>query len=387
MSDLFLDHIVQPERPGEPGSGRNGRRTERAERERQRRRRRRRWVAVLITLVVLAGAVVVVNQVGMPILDSLFGGQDDAPEDYPGPGHTPVDVVIEPGATGAQMAGALFDAGVVASTGAFTLAFAANPDAASIQPGTYRLLLQMKASEAVVALLNIENRIQTQVTIPEGFQMSQILERLHAVTAIPVEDFEAALADPAAVGLPAEAGENYEGWLFPDTYSFEPDTTATQMISMMIAQMISVLDERGVAPADRLRVLTIASLVEREARLDTDRPIMARAILNRLDQEMRLQIDATVAYGLGVPGTELTQENLDTDGPYNTYTRAGLPPTPIASPGTASIDAVLAPADGAWLFWVTVNLDSGETRFAETYDEHLENRELLRQWQAENETP
>lgn len=384
MSDLFLDHIVQPERPREPGSGR---RTERAERERQRRRRRRRWVAVLITLVVLAGAVVVVNQVGMPILDSLFGGQDDAPEDYPGPGHTPVDVVIEPGATGAQMAGALFDAGVVASTGAFTLAFAANPDAASIQPGTYRLLLQMKASEAVVALLNIENRIQTQVTIPEGFQMSQILERLHAVTAIPVEDFEAALADPAAVGLPAEAGENYEGWLFPDTYSFEPDTTATQMISMMIAQMISVLDERGVAPADRLRVLTIASLVEREARLDTDRPIMARAILNRLDQEMRLQIDATVAYGLGVPGTELTQENLDTDGPYNTYTRAGLPPTPIASPGTASIDAVLAPADGAWLFWVTVNLDSGETRFAETYDEHLENRELLRQWQAENETP
>jgi UPF0755 protein len=174
--------------------------------------------------------------------------------------------------------------------------------------------------------------------------------------------------------------------MFPDTYTFEPGTTPSEMIAAMMAQMTAVLDARGVPVEDRMRVLTIASLVEREAGADMDRPMMARAIQNRLDQGMPLQVDASVAYGAGVPGTELTQTHLTTDTPYNTYTRTGLPPTPIAAPGAASIDAVLAPADGPWLFWVTINLDTKETRFAETYAEHQENVALLRQWQAENPT-
>ena len=283
------------------------------------------------------------------------------------------------------MALILYEADVVASTRAFTHAFAANPDASSIQPGTYRLVLQMRASDAVAALLNPESKVQTQVTIAEGLRFDQIMEKLTSVTAVPLADFQAAMADPAAVGLPAEAGGNFEGWLFPSTYTFEPGTDPTQMITTMIAKTVAVLDAAGVAPADRMRVLTIASLVERESPDPGVSPMMARAIQNRLDIDMKLDIDASVAYGLNKSGTELTTADLeDPTNPYNTYLHPGLPPGPIASPGEASIDAVLHPADGPWKFWVTINLDTKETRFAETYDEQLQNQELLREWQAAN---
>ena len=133
-------------------------------------------------------------------------------------------------------------------------------------------------------------------------------------------------------------------------------------------------------------MLNKASLVEREARLAEDRPKVARAIENRLAKEMPLQVDATVAYGLGISGMDLTTEmTQDDSNAYNTYRHLGLPPTPIASPGSVSIDAVLNPEPGDWLFWVAINLDTGETRFAVTNDEHNATKELLRQWQAEND--
>jgi UPF0755 protein len=388
VTNPFFDEIVQPGRAAyaEPTESRSARRAGRAERDRKRKRRRRNVLATVIVLVIIAGGAYAVMQWGMPFFENLTASDEPEAADYPGPGHTPTDVEIPAGATGGEMATVLFDAGIVASRQAFIEAFAENTDAPSIQPGTYRLLLQMKASDAVEALLDTENRVQNLVTIPEGRTVVQILETLSAKTAIPIEEFQAAMADTAATGLPAEAGGNFEGWLFPDTYFFEPDTTPTEMIAAMIAEMTAVLDARGVPVEDRLRVLTIASLVEREAGADPDRPMMARAIQNRLDQGMELQIDASVAYGAGVPGTELTQTHLDTDTPYNLYTRTGLPPTPIAAPGAASIDAVLAPADGPWVFWVTINLDTKETRFAETYAEHQQNVALLREWQAENPT-
>jgi UPF0755 protein len=389
VSDPFFDDIVSPGRgePADPeaGESRTVRRAGRAERDRKRRRRRRNVLATFIVLAVIAGAVFAVMKFGMPLIDELTAPDEPAAADYPGPGHTPTDVQIPAGATGGEMATVLFEADIVASRQAFITAFAANPSAPSIQPGTYRLLLQMKASDAVTALLNPENRVQNRVTIPEGRNVGQIIEILSSKTAIPIEEFEAAMADTAATGLPAEAGGNYEGWMFPSTYTFEPGTTPTQMIATMTAQMTTVLDSLGVPAEDRLRVLTIASLVEREAGADPDRPMMARAIQNRLDQNWPLQIDAAVAYGAGVPGTELTQAQLDdASNPYNTYKNSGLPPGPIASPGAASINAVLAPADGPWMFWVTINLDTKETRFAETLAEHNENVALLRQWQAEN---
>ncbi|WP_182111194.1 MULTISPECIES: endolytic transglycosylase MltG [unclassified Actinotalea] len=388
MNDLFLDEIVQPDEPREAPAARSARRSERAERDRRRRKRRRRnLVALMLSLLVIGGAAWAVMQFVMPTINDLRGvSLDQGNDDYPGPGHGSVDVVIPESATGGQMGEVLLEAGVVASKDAFTQAYTANPDAGGIQPGTYRLLLQMKAADAVTALLDSENRVQTKVTLPEGLRVDQILERLSSVTTVPVAEFEAAMADTAATGLPAEAGGSYEGWLFPATYTFQPGTTPTQMLSEMIGQTVANLDARGVAAADRQRVLTIASLVEREARSPEDRAMVARAIQNRLDVGMKLDIDAAVAYGAGIPGTELRNAHKDdTSNPYNLYARTGLPPTPIAAPSLVSIDAVLNPADGPWMYWVTINLDTGETRFATTLQEHNENVLLLRQWEDENQ--
>ena len=384
MNDLFLDEIVRPEEPSNENL-RSARRAERAERDRRRKvRRRRSIIALVISLGILVGAGFVVVKYALPLLSDIGSSEQEEAVDFPGPGKGSVEVTIEKGATGEAMATMLAEAGVVKSAQVFTDAYAADPGASSIQPGTYRLLLEMRASDAVAALQGSTNRVETKVTIPEGLRVDQILEKLSSVTAIPVADFQAVMADQAAMGLPPEAAGSYEGWLFTATYTFQPGTTAGQMIQEMVAQTIVKLDARGVAAADRQTVLTKASLVEREARTPEDRSKVARAIQNRLDQGMKLDIDAAVAYGAQKSGVDLTNEDKDTDTPYNLYLRTGLPPTPIASPSEVSIDAVLNPTAGPWLFWTTINLETGETRFAETFTEHQGNVRLLREYQAGN---
>lgn len=387
MSDLFLG-APQQEHHEAPPPSRRSRRDTQQHRARQRKHRRRRSVVVmLLALVLVGGAAFVV----WSVFGGLFsggGGEEQTVSDYPGPGSGEVQVTVAAGDTGGAIGQTLVDAGVVATVGAFTDAYAANPAATGIQPGTYQLLLEMKAGDAVNALLDPANRVSNRVTIPEGYTAAQIYERVYEITSIPVADLEAAAADPAAIGLPAEAGGKVEGWLFPATYEVEPGSTAASVLSQMVARTVSVLTEKGVAQDQWETVLNKASIVEREGKLDEDRAKMARAIQNRLDIGMPLQIDAIVAYGLGKSGTELTYaDTRDAQPPYNPYNAykvAGLPPTPIANPGEVSIDAVLNPADGPWLFWVTVNLDTGETKFAETLPEHEENRDELRAWQEAN---
>lgn len=390
-ADLFGgERVGRAGAPAPTEPRRRSRSSGRKREERLRKQRRRRSVAVLIVaLVMVVGAgYVVFSLLGG---SNLFGGggaaQEQQVEDFPGPGRPGAPpVVVNAGDTGAVMAATLADAGVVATSDAFLDAYAANPDAASIQPGTYQLLLEMKASDAVLALLDSKNRVSMKVTIPEGYSVAQTFSRIEEVALIPADQLQAAAADPAAIGLPAEAGGNLEGWLFPSTYQIEPGTDAAGVLRPMVARTVEVLTAKGVAQDQWETVLNKASLVEREARADADRPKMARAIQNRLDRGMILQIDAAVAYGAGVPGTQLTREMLDDpSNPYNTYENVGLPPTPIASPGEKSIDAVLNPEPGDWIFWVAINLDTGETRFAETLEEHNANQALLRQWQAENE--
>lgn len=381
MSDDFLADIV---RSGTPDPRRRDRGDGRRDRDaRRKRRRRRNTVALVASLVIILGTVGVVWKLVLPQLGSLTQGQDEA-EDFAGPGRDQVEVVIASGSTGAQIGQKLVDEGVVKSVKAFTRAFTANPAAASIQPGTYRLMLEMPAADAITSLLSTENRIVTKVTIPEGLTTQQILERLSSITTVSVEDLKAAMADTAATGLPAEAGGSYEGWLFGATYQFEPGTPPVEMIRQMVAKTVSVLDARGIAPADRQRVLTVASLVESEARSAEDRAKVARAIQNRLDKPMKLDIDSAVAFGLNKSGKDLTNDDKTVDTPYNLYMHTGLPPTPISSPSEISIDAVLHPADGPWLYWVTVNFDTYETLFAETLAEHNQNREKLREWVAQN---
>lgn len=388
MSDLFLG-APQQEHHEAPPPSRRSRRDDQAERVKRRKSKRRRSVTVLVLCLALVGGA---GFVVWSVFGGLFSGgsgDEQTVSDYPGPGSGEVQVTVASGDTGGAIATTLHDAGVVATTKAFTDAYASNAAATGIQPGTYTLLLQMKATDAVNALLDAENRVSNRATIPEGYTASQIYQRMYEITGIPVADFEAAAADPAAIGLPAEANGNPEGWLFPATYEVEPGSSAASVLSQMVARTASILTDRGVPQDQWETVLNKASIVEREGKLDEDRAKVARAIENRLSDGMLLQIDAINAYGLGIPGTQLT--TADTSGaqppynPYNSYKVAGLPPTPIANPGEVSIDAVLNPAQGPWRYWVTVNLDTGETKFAETYPEHQEYVQELREWQAANQ--
>lgn len=386
-TDLTGGGAGAPQPPAEPP--RRSRSSERQRAARQRSQSRRNAiVAVIVTALLLAGA----GYVGWSLLGHDKGDGSGAAQasvdDYPGPGaYPPVEVQVNAGDTGAAMAATLQQAGVVATQQAFVDAFAANPDAAKIQPGTYKLLKEMKASDAVLALLNPASRVSMKVTIPEGYTVTQILQRINEVTLISVDDLNAALADPTAIGLPAEAGGNAEGWLYPSTYQVEPGATAASVLEQMTDQTTKILTQKGVAQDQWKDVLTKASLVEREAGRDEDRAPMARTIENRLERGMTLDIDSTVSYGLGKTSAPTSEETQDASNPYNTYKHTGLPPTPIASPGAASIDAVLSPADGTWLFWTTVNLDTKETKFENTLDEHNADVAELIAWMNAHATP
>ncbi|WP_454043980.1 endolytic transglycosylase MltG [Cellulosimicrobium sp. Marseille-Q8652] len=382
MTDLFERPAVQGDQ--QPSrSSRSAERARRAAKKRKARRRRRAAIVVLVSLLVVGGAGYVISQ----NVTSLFGFDNPLEaKDFEGPGTEPVDVTIEPGSTGRDMGAALVDAGVVASTAAFVDAFEANGSAGTIQPGTHTLLEGMSARDAVARLVANDSRVETKITIPEGWTVDQVLERSSSVTGVPVEELEAAMADTAATGLPAEANGNYEGWLYPTTYVLEPDeVSATGIIQRMVSQTVAELDAFGVAPEDRQRVLTIASIVEREGQSPEQFGQVARVVYNRLDDGMPLGMDAIDSYGLDKPASEITRDEFrDPNLPYASRVHKGLPPTPIGNPGRATVEAVLNAPEGPWLWYVTVNLDTGETKFTDNYAEFEQFKQEYKQWEAAN---
>ncbi|TRW43022.1 endolytic transglycosylase MltG [Georgenia yuyongxinii] len=380
MSDLF--EATAPER--DDAEVRRARREHRRARDARRKRRRRRSAVVLFVTVALLAALSVW---AVPRVTDLVRGTG-GPEDYPGPGSGEAVVVIQEGSTGQEIGTVLHEADVVASVRAFTDAFKENVNAPRIQPGTYALLLQMPARDAVAALLDPANKSEVTITVPEGFHAKQVYERIANVAGIPLEEVQAAAADPAGIGLPAEAGGNPEGWLAAATYSFQPGDDAREILGTMVELTVARLDKRGVPVEERQQVLIEASIVEREVNLPEYYGQVARVIENRItnggEVAGRLQMDSTVLYGVGKVGGVPTQEDLDNDNPYNTYMHAGLPPTAIGAPGEAAIDAVVDPPPGDWLYFATVNLETGETKFAATLQEHNANVAELRKYMAEN---
>lgn len=382
MSDLFDTGLLPAEPdPPEPAPRRRRDRTVR----KRKSRRRRTALTVLLTLLMLGGLAVGAVLLVKPLFT------DPAPEeveDYAGPGTGSATAVIPDGASGTDIAEVLHDADVVASTKAFVQAFTAEPDAAQIQPGTYELQREMRAGDVVTALLDPANRSELRITVPEGWRASQIYERIASITEEPIEDVEAAAEDTEELGLPAQADDNLEGWLAAATYSFEPDAEAGTILEAMVDQTLENLDDLDVATDEQQEVLTIASIVEREVFITEDYGKVARVILNRLDDtddvNGRLQMDSTVLYGAGKTGGIPTRAELDDDNPYNTYRNPGLPPTPIGAPGAGAIEAVLDPPSGDWLYFVTVDLHTGETLFAGDYDEHQRNKQQLGDWLEEN---
>lgn len=342
----------------------------------------RTTIVVVVVLAVVGGVAWTTWGSVSEFVTGIFSNEA---EDFPGPGDEAVQVEIPEGATGTVMGGVLHDAGVVASVGAFTEAFKLNPASGGIQPGVYSLMTKMKASDAVAALVKNE-KVELKVTIPEGFSAAQVLERIISVAGFTQEDLDAAIADPASIGLPPEAGGHIEGWLFPATYTVTPKDTAVTLLSQMVAQTIAQLDAQGVAPENRLDVLKKASIVEKEAPAGYFGEV-ARTIVNRLDScdgnGGRLGIDAINAYGLGIPADQITTEQFaDPSDPYNSRKVPGLPPTPISNPGAESIQAAANPPEGTECWYVTVNLDTGETKFTDNYQDFLAYKGELTAWQA-----
>ena len=375
MSDIFDDFNEHTD--GKPTNKVNGKKTTV---DKKQKKGLSRVVAVAISSV-LAIAVMLLFAF-VPAFDFFSAG-----DDYKGTGEGNIQVTVPSGATGADIAAILFENDVVKSERAFISAFTADSRASSIQAGSYNLKKHMSAASALSALLDPASKAEMKITIPEGFTLPQVYDRIASMLNVSVDEVSAVAQDPSALGLPEQAQGNLEGWIAPLTYTFELTDTPQDILKKMIAARIRQLQELDINEADWQTVLTKASIVEREASRPEDYPKVARVIENRLVDTSQvnglLQMDSTVLYGIGRVGGSPTGAQLRQDTPYNTYIHPGLPPSPISNPGSEAISGVLKPEEGAWLYFVTVNLDTGETKYATTREEHEGYVEELRQWQEQ----
>lgn len=361
----------------------------------KKRRRIGGWIALGVVLLILggiaAGGLWVWNTYESQIRE-VMGWQE--PKDFEaGLANGEVFVTIAAGDTGSPISQSLYDAGVTMTPEAFYDYLIESGQNPNFQPGVYKLQKQMTSEAALAMLMDPANKQEFTAQIPEGFTVEGTLQRLSEGTGIPLDQLTAAAADSSAFGVNpdpavvAAGGQPLEGWLFPATYTFDPSVTAQSAIQTLVDRTQQSLDAAGVPEEQRQEVLTLASVIQREARYEQDMQKVSRVIENRLDPSNQetfglLQMDSTAQYGYGEmhDGTvSSSAEALSDQNPWNTYVHAGLPVGPIANPGDVAIDAAMHPADGDWLYFVTVNLDTGETVFTSNLADH--NR-AVKQWQA-----
>ena len=390
MSDLFGND--DDANDGEGTRRRERRGSQRGSQSSAATPRRRRSIGSFLVMVLILGGLGAGGWflVAKPLLEP-----DPAPTsmtDYPGPGQGEVTVAIPPGSTGSDIALVLKDAGVVATADAFTKAYNANSAAVSIQPGSYKLEMEMKASDAVAALLDSSRRADSKITVVEGWRASQIYQKVADVLGVPLADVEAAAHDYPAFGLDGPPNTNpdvidpMEGWFFPATYVALPSDTPATVLKQMYDKMISTLDSAGVAPENRLDVLTVASIAQIEVHNDDEFGMVARVIANRLlpgnEHASRLGMDSTIAYAMNLPADQIDHS---VDHPYNTRTRTGYPPSPISSPGLPAIQGAASAPEGDWQYFIAVDLCSNVTQFTQTLPEHQALQADSREWFAKYE--
>ncbi len=372
-------------------------------RSRRRRRRRLTWgiVAVLV-LLIGTGAYLGVKQ---------FTGLGDYP-DFAGPGTTDTVFEVNPGDTTRDIGDDMAQAGIVASSNAFVKASSTSTAIASVQPGFYVLKKHMSAAAAVTKITQSASRVGL-LEIKSGQQLDDTTSTAGKVTAgilthisqascakldgkdtcVSVAQLRAAIqsTDPAALGVPdwaipsvtaADPKHRLEGLILPGVYNLKPGETAAQTLKRILDQSSAQLQAAGLpSPSQQksgfspYQVLTLASIVEREAGTTADMPKIARVFYNRLQQGMELQSDATVDYGLDRPMVATSPTERPKAGAYNTYGNAGLPPTPVSSPSTDAIEAATQPVSGPWLFFVVCQKDRSSC-FATNLQQHNVNVQL-----------
>lgn len=337
----------------------------------------RRFIIFIVMMLVLAGAALYVFQGMKPVASS----------------EEPVIFTIDKGTGTSKIADDLENNGLIRNSFLFKVYLKLTNEGADFKAGTYAFVPGLSYKEIITALNNgdVQKEETVKFTIPEGYTLKQMAEKLDSEGVTVDNIFLDIVSQPELfkdIPIVAEIPESsdylymLEGYLFPETYELKKGSTAEDIIVRMLTEMQDKLDSipdfdeklkaRGLTVHE---LLTVASLIEREVVVPEERPIVASVIYNRLEQNMRLQIDATVQYLLGKQKERLLYEDLEVESPYNTYRNAGLPPGPIASPSLSSIEAALSPATTDYLFYVTKKDGSSEHLFAKTYEEHLKNIE------------
>lgn len=366
MNDVDMDFLLGAEDDnGRPrrgqGNGKRGRR-------RRRRRNRGGFLAPVLALIVLLGIVG-----GGGYYGYLWVSDRLVPGDYTGPGRGEVAVEIKPGQSATDVGEELERLGVVKDARAFINAITNSGKSASLVPGHYTLLKQMRAADAV-AMLDSGNRQFNEVTLKEGLRLTDTITTLAEKTKLPAKQFQAAVKKGADLGLPGYAKGRLEGYAYPATYQFPPKASAAEVLTTMVDRFKETAEKTGLeAGAKELgyrpeQIVTIASIIQAEAGRHEDMSKISRVIYNRLALKppMNLKMDSTVMYGLNKYGTAATHEEIKSTSKYNTYRYPGLPPGPIANPGEDAINAALNPAAGSWLYFVATDPKSNVTKFATT---------------------
>lgn len=359
----------------------------------------------------IVGALVLVIAVGAYLGVKQFMGIGNYP-DYVGSGTKNVVFEVNPGDTTSDIGDDMVQAGIVRSSGAFVKASETNSAVASVQPGFYVLKEHMSGAAAArlittaasrVGLLEIKSGQQLDDTTSTSGKVSPgILTHISEATCatldgnktcVTVAQLRSAIesTDPATLGVPdwaipsvtsADAKHRLEGLIMPGVYNLKPGETAAQTIKRIMDQSSAQLQAAGLPSTSQqnsgfspYQVLTLASIVEREAGTTADMPKIARVFYNRLQQGMELQSDATVDYGLDRPMVATSPTERPKAGAYNTYANAGLPPTPVSSPSADAIEAATQPAAGPWLFFVVCEKDHSSC-FATNLTQHNKNVQL-----------
>ncbi len=332
-------------------------------------------------LVVLGGLVLVVLLIGgSGVL--WFRGQVDPP----GKPGDEVLVEVPQGSSTKRISEILDERGVVGSASLFR-GYVVRSKEGPFQAGSYRLRRSSSLEEALTRLKRGPEQTFDRLTIPEGLILRQIAERVGASPGRSAERFlEVAGSGQVRSRYQPEGSTNLEGLLLPETYNLEDTDDERAIVERMVGAFDNAAERVGLDQVaqgglvDPYQAVTVASMVEREARTPEDRGMIARVIYNRLRRGMPLQVDATVIYALGKTGEKdlrVLNKDLLVDSPYNTYKVPGLPPAPIAAPGRAALQAAVEPPPGPWLYYVVVEA-SGKHAFATSLDEHNRNIALAK---------
>lgn len=359
-------------------------------RERRRKLSKRRNLRVIFIVVFVVMALVVVFTVRSVV--SRRGASPDSQQStaealdyYDSQEGEEVQFTVNSGEDASTIAQHLVQQDIVKTTEGFLHAVNAQNAGSKLQPGVFTLRKHM-SSTSVVGVLIDTSAAQGILQVKSGETVSDVINAAAAASGIDVSQFQSIISAGGNSILPDEAGGSYEGWFEPGSYNVsDSSTTAQSVITQLVQARIAKLDELGIPEGQREEKINVASIIENEVNKDEYRGKVARVIYNRLEQDMPLGMDSVVAYGNGVESSQLTDAMLnDPSNPYNDRVNKGLPPTPISNPGDASLSAAMSPEEGDWLYFCTVNLQTGETKFTASEDEFYQFRDEYKQWLAAN---